>query len=263
MLERLNPGKLLIAQIVATLIAIPFLFPLVAIVSKSFEGAGFYENYSTVLTTTPILRSAMNSAIIAIGVISIVYVITMLAGYAFAKMGFKGKKLVFNAILVGLILPNIALIVPLFIGVQALGMFNNYLAVIIPLAATTTPFTLLLTRNYMQSIPTEVLEAATIDGCSSFSTLIRIVLPLAKPISAVVVVWTFLGAWNEFFLPLIFLQDPNMQTVTTIPMYFTSTYGSDQPKIFAALVLISLPVVILYLVFQKFFEKGMTAGAIK
>jgi len=77
------------------------------------------------------------------------------------------------------------------------------------------------------------------------------------------VVWAFLQSWNEFFLPLLFLQDPSLATVTTIPAYFTSTYGSDQPKIFAALVLICLPIVVAYLSLQKFFERGLTAGAIK
>ena len=253
----------IVAQIAATLLVIPFLLPLIAIVAESFQGEGFAANYLAVLTKTPILQSALNSAIISAGVIVIVYACTMLAGYAFGKMNFTGKKLVFNAILVGLVLPTIALVVPLFLIVQQLGLFNNYFAVIVPLAATIIPFTLLLTRNYLAAIPDEVLEAARIDGCSSFGTLVRIVLPLAKPITAVLIVWAFLQAWNEFFLPLLFLQDASLQTVTTIPLYFTSTYGSDQPKIFAALVLICLPIVIAYLSLQKFFEKGLSAGAIK
>lgn len=263
MLERPSRRVQLIAQIVVTLIAIPFLLPLIAIVGKSFDGQGFTANYSAVLTKTPLLQSLMNSAIISVGVIAIVYVCTMLAGYAFAKMRFRAKTIIFNAILVGLVLPSIALIVPLFTIVQRLGLFNNYLAVILPLATVVIPFTLLLTRNYLAGIPDEILEAARIDGCTSFGTLVRIVLPLAKPITAVLIVWSFLQAWNEFFLPLLFLPDPSMQTVTTLPLYFTSTYGSDQPKIFAALVLICLPVAALYLCLQRFFERGLSAGAIK
>lgn len=253
----------IVSQITATIIALPFALVLVAIIAISFGGAGFAANYAAVLTKTPLVRSTINSAIISLGVIVLVYVFTMLAAYAFAKMQFPAKKLIFNAILVGLVLPSIALIVPLFIIVQRLGLFNNYLSVIVPLATTIIPFTLLLTRNYLAGIPDEVLEAARIDGCTSFSALVRIVLPLAKPITAVLIVWAFLQGWNEFFLPLLFFQDPSLQTVTTIPLYFTSTYGSDQPKIFAALVLICLPVVVAYLCLQKFFEKGLSAGAIK
>jgi raffinose/stachyose/melibiose transport system permease protein len=260
-----RPSKLtrVISQVFATLVALPFLLPLIAIVAKSTNGEGFLKNYTAVITKTPILQAALNSAVISVGVIALVYVFSMLAGYAFAKMHFLGKKLMFNAILVGLALPMVALIVPLFTIVYRLGMFNNYFAVIVPLAATIIPFTLLLARNYLSGIPDEVIEAAHIDGSNSFSTLVRIVLPLAKPIAPVIVLWAFLQAWNEFFLPLLFLPDPSLQTVTTIPLYFTSTYGSDQPKIFAALVLICLPMVIAYLSLQKFFEKGLSAGAIK
>jgi raffinose/stachyose/melibiose transport system permease protein len=263
MFVRPNLLTRLASQVAVTLIALPFALALVAIVAESFGGAGFAANYAAVLTQTPFLQSTFNSAVISAGVIALVYVCTMLAAYAFAKMRFRGKQLVFNAILVGLVLPSIALIVPLFIMVQRLNLFNNYLAVIVPLATTIVPFTLLLTRNYLASIPDEVLEAARLDGCSSFSALVRIVLPLSRPITAVIIVWAFLQGWNEFFLPLLFFQDPSLQTVTTIPLYFTSTYGSDQPKIFAALVLICLPVVIAYLCLQKFFEKGLSAGAIK
>jgi raffinose/stachyose/melibiose transport system permease protein len=252
-----------ICQLVATVIAVPFALALIAIIATSFGGAGFSANYTAVLTQTPFLQSTMNSALISLGVIALVYACTMLAAYAFAKMRFSGKKLVFNAILVGLVLPSIALIVPLFIMVQRLGLFNNYLSVIVPLGTTIIPFTLLLTRNYLAGIPDEVLEAARLDGCTSFATLLRVVIPLSRPITAVLIVWAFLQGWNEFFLPLLFFQDPSLQTVTTIPLYFTSTYGSDQPKIFAALVLICLPVVIAYLALQKFFEKGLSAGAIK
>jgi raffinose/stachyose/melibiose transport system permease protein len=252
-----------ICQIIVTIIVLPFVFPLVAIIAESFSGAGFVANYGAVLTKTPLLRSTLNSAIIAVGVIALVYVCTMLAGYAFSKMRFAGKTIIFDAILVGLVLPTIALIVPLFIFVSDLNLFNNFLAVILPLATTVIPFTLLLTRNSLAALPDEVLEAARTDGCTSFSTLIRVVLPLAKPITAVLIVWALLQAWNEFFLPLLFLPDTKLATITTIPTYFTSTYGSDVPKIFAALVMISLPIVIAYLALQKFFEKGISAGAVK
>lgn len=263
MFVRPTPLTRIIAQIVATLVALPFALVLVAIAATSFGGEGFVANYAAVLTQTPFLQSTLNSAIISAGTIALVYVCTMLAAFAFAKMRFRGKRLIFNAILVGLVLPTIALIVPLFVMVQRLNLFNNFLSVVIPLATTIIPFTLLLTRNYLASVPDEVLEAARLDGCTSFGTLVRIVLPLSRPITAVIIVWAFLQGWNEFFLPLLFFQDPSLSTVTTIPLYFTSTYGSDQPKIFAALVLICLPVVIAYLCLQRFFEKGLSAGAIK
>lgn len=263
MFGRSTTKQRIILQLLATILVLPFAFPLYAIVSTSFEGAGFVANYSAVITKTPFLRFLLNSVIISGCTVVIVFVATMGAAYAFSKLRFRGRNLLFNVLLVGLVLPAIALIVPMFSIVNALGLFNTYLAVILPLSAVTIPFTLLLTRNYLMSVPDEILEAAKLDGANTFVTLYRVVLPLAKPIIAVVVVWTFLQSWNEFFLPLLFLQNTEMQAVTQVPLYFTSTFGTDVPKIFASLVLISLPVVIAYLSLQKFFERGLTAGAVK
>lgn len=250
-------------QVLATILIIPFLFPLVAIVATSFAGQGAAANYTAVVTETPFLLFLFNSAVISAGTVGLIYATTMLAGFAFSKLKFTGRSLLFNALLVGLVLPSIALMVPMFIIVRQLGLFNNFLAVILPLSAVTIPLTLLLARNYLNGIPNEIIEAAKIDGATSFGTLVRIVLPLSRPITAVIVVWSFLQAWNEFFLPLLFLQDQKLQVITQVPQFFTSTYGSDVPKIFAALVLICLPIVITYLLLQKFFERGLTAGAIK
>lgn len=252
-----------IAQLVATLIVIPFAFPLVTIVLTSFGGEGAVANYTAVVAETPFLRYALNSLVIAVGSVALVYTCTMLAGYAFAKMNFRGKSLLFNAILVGLVLPVLSIIVPIFIAAQRLGLFSNPLAVIIPLSATLVPFTLLLARNYLSGIPDEILEAARVDGATSFGTLLRIVIPLVAPISAVIVVWAFLQAWNEFFLPLLILQDADSRAITQVPQFFTSQYGSDVPKIFASLVLLSIPIVVAYLSLQKLFERGLTAGAVK
>lgn len=253
----------ILCQLLATIIVVPFAIPLFGIVAISFQGQGPLANYAAVITQTPFLRFLVNTIIVSGGTVALVYACTMLAGYAFSKMNFTGQKLLFNAILIGLVLPIIALIVPLFLIFSKLGLFNNFLAVILPLTAVIMPLTLLLAKNYLDGIPDEIIEAAKMDGATSFSTLFRIVIPLARPITAVIIVWALLNSWNEFFLPLLFLQDQNLQVITQVPTYFTSTYGSDVPKIFAALVLISLPIVIAYLSLQRYFERGLSAGAIK
>lgn len=250
-------------QVLATVCILPFALPLFWIVSISFQGQGPIANYGAVITQTPFLRFVVNSVIISAGTIAIVFSCTMLAGYALGKLNFVGRQLIFNAILVGLMLPVTALIVPIFLIVRQFGLFNNFIAVIVPLCAVILPMTILLTRNFVSGIPDELLDAAKIDGATSFGILARIVIPLAKPIVAVIIVWALLNSWNEFLLPLLFLQDTQLQAVTQIPTYFTSTYGSDISKIFAALVLMCLPIVVAYLAFQKFFERGLTAGALK
>lgn len=250
-------------QTLATILLVPFALPLIWIVTISFQGEGASANYTAVFTDTPFLRFVINSLWISAGTVAIVLVVTMLAGYALAKLNFAGRSLIFGAILIGLMVPVIALIVPIFLIVRQVGLFNNFLAVILPLCAVILPMTILLTRNFVRGIPDELLDAAKIDGATSLGALVRIVIPLSRPILAVVVVWAFLNAWNDFLLPLLFLQNPDLQAVTQIPTYFTSTYGSDVPKIFAALVLMCAPIVVAYLSFQRFFERGMTAGALK
>ncbi|GAB2976249.1 carbohydrate ABC transporter permease [Actinotalea caeni] len=250
-------------QVLATVLVLPFAFPLLWVVLVSFQGQGARANYAAVFTQTPFLQFITNSLIISAGTVVTVTLCTLLAGFALSKLEMPGKQLLFMAVVAGLMLPGIALTVPMFLIIRELGLFNNYVAVIGPLSAIILPMTVLLTRNYMRNVPDELLDAAKIDGATSFTTLVRVVVPLSRAIVAVVIVWSFLNAWNEFFLPLLFLTDPGMQAVTQIPTYFTSTYGSDVPKIFAALTLMCLPIVVTYVAFQRHFERGLTAGAIK
>ncbi|SEE20526.1 carbohydrate ABC transporter permease [Ruania alba] len=263
MFGRVTLRSRIIYQVLATVLILPFALPLFWIVTISFQGQGAMANYAAVLTETPFLRFIVNSVIISAGTVLIVTACTVLAGFALAKLDLPGKQLLFLSIVAGLMLPSIALTVPMFIVVRELGLFNNYVAVIGPLAAVIMPMTILLTRNFMANVPDELIDAAKIDGATTFVTLVRVVVPLSKAIVAVVVIWSFLNAWNEFFLPLLFMHEEEMQAITQIPTYFTSTYGSDVPKIFAALTLMCLPIVVTYLTFQRQFERGLTAGALK
>jgi ABC-type glycerol-3-phosphate transport system permease component len=165
--------------------------------------------------------------------------------------------------LAALTLPPSALIIPLFITVQRIGLLDTYWAVILPLVALSVPLNVLLARGFMASLPVEVFDAASIDGAGPWLTFRHVVLPLSRPISAVVVVWSFLAAWNEYLMPLLFLQDPAKQTITQIPQFFAAQYNSDYTKIVAGTILIALPTVAVYLLLQRFFERGITAGAVK
>jgi raffinose/stachyose/melibiose transport system permease protein len=135
--------------------------------------------------------------------------------------------------------------------------------VILPLAALNIPFSVMMARSYMATIPDELIEAARMDGCSTFRTFLQVILPLAKPIGAVVIVWTLIGAWNDYLLPLVFLQSPTQQTTTLLPSFFQSQYGSDQTKVLTAAVITAVPEIVTYLLLQRLFERGLTAGAIK
>lgn len=259
---RTIPGRVLL-QIVVTVAILPFVAPLVIMVARSGEGQGFIANYGAVLGRPEFLVFLRNSTVIALGAVLVTYACTMLASYALAKLPLRGREVAFYFIVGALTLPTAALSVPLFITVRQLGLYDTPWAVILPIAALQVAFNVLLARGFMSGIPDEVLEAAKIDGASSLQIFWHIMLPLSRPISAVIIVWSFVGAWNEYLLPLLFLQDIGQQTVTLLPSYFVGQFASDQTKVFATTVLIALPTVVCYIAFSRFFERGLIAGATK
>ena len=250
------------AQLLVTVLAVPFLLPLLAMLQTSLLREGL-TNYVVVLQEDMFLKFFRNSAILAAGSIVLTYACAILAAYAFAKLRLRGREILFYALLVALTLPGVMILVPLFFTVQRFGLLDTYWAVILPLAAGGIPFSVLLARNYIAGIDDAIFDAAKVDGCGSFGVLRWIVVPLTHPIAAVITLWSFLGAWNEFLLPLLFLQDLEKQAITQVPTFFTSFYGGDEAKVVAASVLIAVPVLLAYLFLQKFFERGMTGGVLK
>lgn len=251
-----------ILQIVLLLLTIPYAIPLLQMFVGSLGGIGL-KNYQVVWDTGVVPEYFKNSLIISAGVILLVYVFSMTAGFGFAKLHIRGKEVYFWLILVALTLPEVILLSPLFVTFQKFHMFNTYFAVILPLAALQLPFSVLLARNFDTGIPNELMESATIDGANVFSTFLHIILPLTKPIASSIIVLTLISSWNDYLLPLLFLQDPSKQTVTLLPQFFQGQYTNDQTKILAAAVLTAIPEIVVYLLMQKNFEKGISAGALK
>ena len=252
----------IISQIVLTVLAVLFATPLVIMFRVSLQGEGI-QNYAAVLTHPLIPRFFLNSLIVSSSTVAIVFVSTLLSAYAFSKLNMPAKSVLYNAALVGLMIPAIALIVPLFLTIKNFGLLNHYFALIGPLSALIMPFTLVVCRNFFDEIPDSLLEAARVDGCNSFMAMLYIMIPLSKPIATVIIIWSFLQSWNEYLLGLIFMQEETMQIVTQAPQFFIGQYTQDTGKVFASLVLISLPVMVAYLLMQKFFEDSMTAGSVK
>lgn len=254
-------GRIL-SQVLVVAAILALILPLIMIVGVSLRGEGF-SNYTAVLTTTPFARFFLNSVIIAGSTVLLVLATSVSAAYMIGTLAPRGSKMVMVAILAGMSLPAIALIVPLYYVVSSLGLLNTYWAVIVPLTAVSIPFGVLVATNYIRALPVELYEAARVDGASDWTYFIRILLPVSRPILAVVAIFTFLSAWNEYLLPLILIQDTDMQVLTQVPNYFQSQRNVDNPKVFAASVLISIPVVVVYLLLQNQFRRGMSAGAIK
>lgn len=262
MFETRHLGTRILLQILLTVLVIPFVFPLVAMVQGSLAGAG-WDNYRTVLSLPLLPGFFINSAKLSAAVILIVLACTMAAAFGFSKLHIRGKELYFWLLLVALTLPGVVLLAPLFATVTRIGAYNTLWAVILPVAALQMPFAVLLARNFVDGIPNELIEAARVDGASTARTFWHVLLPLSRPIMAAILVLVFIASWNEFLLALLFLQTPDQQTITLVPQFFIGQYNNDQTKVLAAAVLTGLPVVIAYILLQRFFERGLAAGALK
>lgn len=262
MFEIRSKKNKIVLQIVLLLLTIPYAIPLIQMFLGSLGGIGFL-NYKAVWETGVVPVYFRNSLIISACVIFLVYIFSMTAGFGFAKLRILGKEVYFWMILVALTLPEVILLSPLFVTFQKMNLFNTFLAVILPIAALQLPFTILLARNFQNGIPNELMEAAKIDGANIVSIFWYVILPLTKPIASSIIVLTLINSWNTYLLPLLFLQSPEMQTVTLLPQYFQGEFTNDQTKILAAAVLTAIPEIIVYLFMQKNFEKGMSAGALK
>jgi raffinose/stachyose/melibiose transport system permease protein len=262
MFEARRLSSKIVLQVILTIMVLPYLFPLIAMVSESLSGQG-WGNYKAVWDTGVVPQFFRNSAIIAGGVIIIVYCLTMLSAYGFSKLHIRAREIYFWMMLAALTLPEVVLLTPLFSTAIHLGMYNTYFAVMLTLAALQIPFCVLLTRNFVDGIPDELFDAARVDGANATRIFWNIILPLTRPIAAAIVILTLIGAWNDYLLPLIFLQTPATQTITLLPSYFVSEFSDDQTKVVASAVITAIPEIVAYLCLQRLFERGLTAGALK
>jgi ABC-type glycerol-3-phosphate transport system permease component len=262
MIETRSVLSKVVLQLIVTVLALPFLFPLIVMVQGSFAGEG-WGNYIAVLSVPNVPYFFLNSAIISAVSIALVYVCTVLAAFGFSKLRIRGREVYFWMLMACLTLPEVVLITPLFATAIALGLYNTLLAVILPLTALQIPFAVLVARSFVDGIPDELFEAARVDGASTWAAFWHIILPLTRPVAAAIVVLTFVNVWNAFVLPLVFLQSPTNQTVTLLPQFFVSAYSNDQTKVLASAVISVLPLVIAYVLAQRYFERGLAAGALK
>lgn len=262
-----NRKGMIASYIVLVLCAVIWLYPIGVAFVKSFHLNGF-DNYKYVLTYEKIsyFKVVGNSMFISISTALIVTLITTLAAFAFSKMNFIGKKLIYAMILACLAVPVAAVTTPLFAAIKTLGFLDQPLGVIMSLIAFNAPMMLLMVKNYFDTIPDELLESARMDGASMLRIWYEFMIPLCVPIIANVLVLTFIYSWNDYLVPLLVMRTPENYTVTLAAQYFmSSTYQSptDVARIYAVMMLLTLPSIIVYLFSQKFLVSGITAGSVK
>lgn len=205
----------------------------------------------------------VNSLIITAPTVLGVVGLSALAGYGIARFRFPGRALAFGAILLGLTIPFQSVMIPLYYQLLAMGLMGSYWAVILPGIAFGLPFGVFLMAAFFEDLPQELHEAGRVDGCSELRIFWSVMLPLAKPAVSTLVVFQFMRSWNEFLMPLLYLQDESRRPIPLGLMFFQGTYTRDIGLIAAGVTLATIPVVLVYLLFQRQFVRGLTAGAVK
>jgi raffinose/stachyose/melibiose transport system permease protein len=208
-------------------------------------------------------RYFWNSVLVVVPTVLGVIGCSLLAAFAFATTKFRGSTLLFALFMVGLTIPLDILIIPLFYEMLSLGLLDTLPALILPQIAIGLPFGILLLRSFIQDLPRELFEASALDGCSRFQMLRHIVYPLTRPAIAALLVFNFMWTWNQFLLPTVLIQSDERRTLPVGLNYFQGRYISDVSLLLAGATIAFIPVIVVYVIFQRQIIRGMTVGVTK
>lgn len=261
--------------IILIILSILFLIPVIWVALSSFKsGSELFAWPPTILPKRFTLENFIvafkkgnfglyfwNSAYTSVLATLLTLLINTMAGYALAKYRFKGRDLIFLAFISTLMIPLEVIMIPIFQVLKTLGMYNNMLGIIIPPAAT--PTGVFLMRQYILTIPDSLLEAARIDGSSEWGIFIRIIIPIVKPVLAVLTIFSFMWRWNDFLWPLLVINNPKRYTVQLAISNFSGQFSVDWNSLLAMAVVTMVPVLVVFLIFQKQFVKGMVVSGMK
>ncbi|CCH67662.1 ABC transporter sugar permease [Richelia intracellularis HH01] len=218
-------------------------------------------NYLEAWKQGKFLRAFANSTLVALAVTTFQIITSAFAGYALARLKFRGKQIILLIILVTLVIPFQMLVIPIFLVLKWGHLINTYWAMILPTAAN--GFGIFLLRQYFQTIPVEIEEAAVIDGASHLQILWQIMLPLSRPALVTLFLFTFIGEWNDLFKPLVFTTRPELKTVQLALAEFQDQFTSNWPLMMAAVNISTIPVLGLFLIAQRQFIRGISTTGIK
>lgn len=258
-------------------VAIIVVLPLVWMLSTSFKPKSqwftreiewiprtfTWENYTRIFSnpSTPIGRWFLNSIILGTITTVLTLIVDALAAYAYARLEFPGRKLLFGLLLSTLFLPGVMFLVPNFITVFRLGLLNTFPGVFLPALAGV--FGVFFLRQFFESIPKDLEEAAQIDGANTFQIFWRVVLPLSKPALATLAVITFLASWNDFLWPLLILRDRALQTLPPGLRTLQGAYTSEYGQMMAGATIAAIPVLLLYLLMQRYIVESVASTGVK
>ena len=261
-----------IALLAAAVVA---LVPLVWMVSASLMPTGeantfpprffpsrvTFEHYTALFTGLDLGRYVLNSTLVALGGTVTALLVTSMAGYALAKLRFRGRDLTSKLLLAALVVPAQVTMLPLFLELKQMGLVNTYLGVLIPYMAPV--YGIFLIRQYALSIPDDLLDAARIDGAGEFLIYRTVVLPVIAPALATLAIFTFLGTWNDFMWPLIILSDDARHTLPVALARLSGEHVQDTELMMAGSVITVLPVFVTFVVLQRYYIQGIMVGSLK
>ena len=269
-----STGYKVLTVVILVLLAIFFIFPLYWIITGSFKDAATInapdpqwfplnptlQNYAK-LFKEPAFQWLLNIIIICVGALVLTCLTASLAGYALAKKRFYGRGILFTIIICAMALPKQVIVIPLLQEMSMIGLHDTLLAVILPTVGW--PFGVFLMKQFAETIPTEILEAARVDGAGELRTFFSVVFPMIKPGIGALAIFTFVNTWNDYFLQLVMLTS---DTKWTLPLAIANMQGemsTDYGLIMAGAALASVPIIIVFIAFQKYFTQGIAMGAVK
>lgn len=222
---------------------------------------GTLANYRQLFAHAGMGRYLLNSVVLTVTVTLVSLLFNVAAGYAFAKLRFAGRDRIFKLLLGALVIPSQVAMVPLFLLLKQLGLVNTYGGIVVPAMASI--FAIFVVRQYALSIPDELLEAARIDGASELRTFRSVIVPVLRPIIVTLAVFTSLGTWNDFMWPLIVLNDSELYTLPVALASLSREHVQDNELMMAGSVVTTVPVLLVFLVLQRYYIHGLVLGSVK
>lgn len=220
------------------------------------------RNYVTIFESNPLSQHFLNSLVVSVPSIVLVVLFGSMTAFALARLRVPFKGVVFLGLVLALVLPMAGIVVATFKILQAIGLYNNLLGLVLAYTALGLPFAVIMIRTTYLAVPDETYEAARVDGATPWTIFWRIYFPLGRAAAAVVVVWQLMMTWNDFLLPLVAIGDNELKPLTLVPLAYRGIYLSQPGALFAVLVLISVPIIAVYVFIQRYLVNGL-AGSVK
>ena len=270
-ITRRRIGRSLVFLILCLVVVI-MLFPFVFMIITAFRskdqylaGSGFsLDSWVELFTFLPVAQQLINSTIVTLGSVLLIIAVSTTGGFAFAKLGFRGSSLVFVGILAGMMIPMQTIIIPEFVNIARIAhLQNQYLGAILVYSALGAPFATFLMTTYYRGIPAELIEASVIDGASYWQVFRKVMLPLSVPAITTVAVLQFIQIWDDLLVGLLFLNGPQVRTITVGLAVIQTGRVVNVPALMAGSLLSALPAIIVYLIFQRNLIQGLTMGVNK